>query len=122
MTRAMGYAAAKAYADRHELKAMNSRRLYLGLPECEHSEMDLYNNEMGRRIAVREKACGDPAALAQAVLRYANSPKAYFRFVSKEETKTLAQARPEGFDEVFSALGLSKATENTPSQSNISAL
>ena len=110
MARALGYDAAKAYGDDHEAKNVNSRALYLGLPEAEHSEMDLYNNEMGRRIAADARARGDDStkALAALALAYAKGPDAYFRFVTKNQTKTLEEARPARFAEVYSALDIKK--------------
>lgn len=107
MARALGYDAAKRYGDAHEAGNVTSRALYLGIPEAEHSEMDLYNNEMGRRLASDAQKSGDDSAktLARLALDYAKGPDAYFRFVTKDKTKTLEEARPARFEEVRSALG-----------------
>ena len=104
MTIEMGYDVAKGFADAHEKPYADDSTLHIGIPNSEHSEMDYYNNEMGRTIGLIIKEMNRDLSvdkIANIVYSYAVSDDAYYRIMDNGEIRNKAVSQPRFFNQVM---------------------
>ena len=95
MTLMLGSEVAKGIADAHEAPFVNDPTLYEGIPNYEHSEMDFYNNAVGRGLAVLyQDVIKNEDQLVALIYMYAMSDSVYYRIEDDGTVRDIQEARP----------------------------
>lgn len=102
MVESIGVNKAKAIADAHESPYLYDTTIHKGIPNCEHSEMDLYNNAVGRFLYIEiSNIVGYPLSESEIVCciyAYATSDYAYYRIENDGTIRGINESRPVSID------------------------